>query len=139
MGRYLSILILGMAAALSTSIVPQMIGFGVAILGNVTPLLDNTRGQLNLVMLLVLSWSIRSDLTGGFIWAFVGGILIDLFSIFPLGTTSAALSVIVYMVNGVTPATLSRAYLYNTCNDSYGHDILLHVYLFCATVRRPYL
>ena len=102
MGRYLSILILGMAAALSTSIVPQLIGFGVAILGNVTPLLDNTRGQLNLVMLLVLSWSIRSDLTGGFIWAFVGGILIDLFSIFPLGTTSAALSVIVYMVNGVT-------------------------------------
>ena len=102
MGRYLSILILGMAAALSTSIVPQMIGFGVAILGNVTPILDHTRGQLNLVMLLVLAWSIRSDLTGGFIWAFVGGILIDLFSIFPLGTTSAALSVIVYMVNGVT-------------------------------------
>ena len=102
MGRYLSILILGVAAALSTSIVPQMVGLGVAILGNVTPILDHTRGQLNLVMLLVLAWSIRSDLAGAFIWAFVGGVLIDLFSILPLGTTSAALSVIVYMVNGVT-------------------------------------
>ena len=101
MGRYLSILILGVAAALSTAILPQLLALAVSLLGNVTPALNNTRGQINLVMLVALAWSVRAELSSAFIWAFIGGILIDLFSILPLGTSSAALLIIAYIANGV--------------------------------------
>jgi rod shape-determining protein MreD len=101
MGRYLSILILGAAAALSTTILPQLLAFVVSLAGNLTPALDNTRGQINLVMLVVLAWSIRAELSSAFVWAFIGGVLIDLFSILPLGTSSAGLLIIAYFANGV--------------------------------------
>jgi len=101
MGRYLSIGILGLAAALSASFIPQFIAFVVALLSNFSPMLNNTRGQPSLVMLLVICWSVRSSLADGFIWALVGGIMLDLLSILPIGTSSAALVLIVFVVNGV--------------------------------------
>ena len=100
MGRYLSLVILGIAAVLSTSILPRAIEFFVASLGNLTPILDNTRGQISLVMLVVVAWSIRAEISSALIWAFIGGILIDLFSILPLGTSSAGLIIIAYAANG---------------------------------------
>lgn len=100
MGRYLSLPILILATALSASILPQLLSFGVGLLGNVTPILSHTRGQFSLVMLLVLAWSIRSDLASGFVWALVGGILLDLYSALPIGTSAAALMIIVYAANG---------------------------------------
>lgn len=102
MGRYLSIPILGLAAALSSSILPQIIGFIIALTSGIFPFLDNTRGQLSLVMLLVVAWSIRSDLEGSFAWAFVGGIAMDLLSILPVGTSSFALIIIVFAVNTIS-------------------------------------
>jgi len=99
MGRYLSIPILGFAAALSSSIIPQIIGFFVALVGSITPILDSSRGQLSLVMFPVVAWAIRSDLEGSFAWAFVGGIAMDLLSIIPVGTSSFALVLIVFVVN----------------------------------------
>lgn len=101
MGRYLSLPILGFAAALSSSIIPQIIGFVIALLGGIIPFLDNTRGQLSLVMLLVVAWSIRSDLEGSFAWALVGGIAMDLLSIIPVGVSSIALLLIVFVVNSI--------------------------------------
>ncbi len=101
MGRYLSILILGVAAALSTTILPQLLALAVSLAGNITPAFGNTRGQINLVMLVVLAWSVRAELSSAFVWAFVGGILIDLFSILPLGASSAGLLIIAYFANGV--------------------------------------
>jgi len=101
MGRYLSIGVLGLAAALSASFAPHFIAFVVALLSNFTPLLNNSRGQLNLVMVLVICWSLRSSLAEGFVWALVGGVFLDLLSILPVGTSSAALIIIVYAVNAV--------------------------------------
>ena len=101
MARYLSIAILGLAAAISASIMPQILDFVVSLLGNITPVLDNTRGQLGLVMLFVICWSIRSDLSDSLFWAFVGGLMLDMLSILPLGTTSAAFIVIVFVANGI--------------------------------------
>ncbi len=101
MARYLSIAILGLAAALSASIAPQFLEFAVSLLGNITPVLDNTRGQLSLVMLVALCWSIRADLADALIWAFVGGLMVDMLSILPLGATSAAFILIVFAVNGI--------------------------------------
>ena len=101
MGRYLSIAVLGLSAALSASVIPQAISFMVALLSNIIPLLDNTRGQFSLVMLFVLCWSIRAELTESLIWALVGGLALDLLSILPLGTTSVALILIAFVANGV--------------------------------------
>jgi len=99
MGRYLSIGILGLAAALSASLLPQLIAFFVALLGNFSPLLNNTRGQLSLVLLLVMCWSLHSSLLDSLLWALVGGLLLDLLSILPPGATSAALILIAFALN----------------------------------------
>ncbi len=106
MGRYLSIAVLGLAAALSASFVPQFIAFVVALLSNFTPVLNESRGHPSLVMLLVICWSLRSSLAEGFVWALVGGIMLDLLSILPIGTSSAALVMIVFVVNGVAQQLL---------------------------------
>ena len=112
MGRYLSIGVLGLAAALSVSFLPHFIAFIVALLGIFTPVLNNSRGQLSLVMLLVICWSARSSLGDGFVWALVGGIMLDLLSILPIGTSSAALVLIVFVVNGVAQQLLRLRILF---------------------------
>lgn len=101
-GRYLSIPILGLAAAVSAGLMPHLISFAVALLSDLTPILENTRGQLNLGLLLVITWAIRASLTESLIWAFVGGIFIDLLSILPLGTSSFALILIAFAVSAVS-------------------------------------
>lgn len=131
MGRYLSILILGVAAAISTTILPQILALGVNLLGNLTPVLNNTRGQINLVMLVVLAWSIRADLSSAFVWAFVGGILIDLFSILPLGTSSAALLIIAYFVNGVA-RQIYRVRIFTIVAMALLASIFLYAFSFVA-------
>ncbi|MYD10201.1 MAG: rod shape-determining protein MreD [Chloroflexi bacterium] len=101
MGRYLSIFILGVSAALSASIIPHAIAFVVSLLGNLLPGLEQTRGQLNLVMLFVLCWSVRAELAESLIWALVGGLAVDLLSILPLGTTSVVFILFAFFVNSV--------------------------------------
>ncbi len=131
MGRYLSLPILVIATALSASILPQLLSFGVGLLGNVSPILNNTRGQLNLVMLLALAWSIRSDLASGFIWALVGGILLDLYSAIPIGATSAALMIIVYAANGAA-RQLYRMRIVTLLAMTLLATLFLQVYTYCA-------
>ena len=106
MGRYLSILVLGVAAALSASLLPQALIFVMELGSPVVPLLADTRGQLSLVMLLVLCWSLQASMTEGFVWAFVGGIALDLLSVLPLGTSSAALLIMVYGINRLSEQLL---------------------------------
>lgn len=101
MGRYLSIPILGLAAALTASIVPHAVDFLFALLSNITPLFNNTRGQLHLVMLFVICWSIRAELNESLIWGIFGGVALDLLSILPVGTTSFALVLLAFAINGV--------------------------------------
>ena len=101
MGRYLSIVVLGLSAALSASIIPHAISFLVSLVGNFIPMLEQTRGQLNLVMLFVLCWSVRAEVTESLIWAQVGGLALDSLSILPLGATSAVLILFAFFVNSV--------------------------------------
>ncbi|MCY4070691.1 MAG: rod shape-determining protein MreD [Chloroflexi bacterium] len=131
MGRYLSVPILVFATALSASVLPQLVGFGVGLLGNVTPILNNTRGQFSLVMLLVLAWSIRSDLLSGFVWALVGGILLDLYSAIPIGTSSAALMIIVYAANGAAQQ-LYRMRIVTLLAMTLLATLFFQVYTYCA-------
>lgn len=58
-------------------------------------------GSPDLVFLLVVSWSINSDLDEAVIWAFVGGIMLDLLSYNPTGTSVMGLLVMVFAVSGL--------------------------------------
>ncbi len=84
MGNYLSIPILALVAALQATFVPQ-----IRLLG----------GGPDLIFLVVLAWSINIKLEGGVTWALVGGILQDLFSAAPTGTSAVGLIIIVFAVN----------------------------------------
>lgn len=86
MGIYLAIPILGLAAALQASILPQ-----ISLAG----------GGPDLVFLLVLSWAIDTDLRQGAAWAFIGGFALDLLSALPVGTSSIPLLIIVFAISGI--------------------------------------
>ncbi|MCY4144843.1 MAG: rod shape-determining protein MreD [Chloroflexi bacterium] len=106
MRRYLSILVLGVATALSASLLPQALTVVMELGGFALPLLAGARGQLSLVTLLVLCWSLQASLTESYAWAFVGGIALDLLSVLPLGATSAALLIMVYAINRLSQQLL---------------------------------
>ena len=131
MGRYLSLPILILATALSASVLPQLVDFGVGLLGNFTHVLNNTRGHFSLVMLLVLAWSIRSDLASGFIWALVGGVLLDLYSTLPIGTSSAALMIVVYVANGAAQQ-LYRMRIVTLLAMTLLATLFFQAYVYCA-------
>lgn len=86
MGNFLSLPILVLAAALQASLAPQ-----ISFLG----------GRPDLVLLLVLSWSLNVSLEQGVTWAFVGGIAKDLLSAAPIGTTSFGMVILVFGIHAV--------------------------------------
>lgn len=86
MGNFLSIPILALAAILQASVVPQ-----IRLLG----------GGPDLVFLLVLAWAINANLESGVTWAFVGGIMQDLMSAAPLGTSAMGLLLLVFAISGL--------------------------------------
>jgi len=84
MGNFLSVPILALAAVLQVTIVPQ---FG--YLG----------GRPDLVVLLVMAWALNSSLEEGVIWAFAGGLLKDLLSAMPTGTSVVGLVILVFAIH----------------------------------------
>lgn len=64
-------------------------------------------GQPDLVLLIVVSWSLLGRNPEGMAWAFVGGLLLDLFSGAPLGVSSVGL-VLAAFVAGLGPGQVSR-------------------------------
>lgn len=86
MGNFLSIPLLGLAAAMQAGLVPH-----IRILG----------GTPDLVFLLVLAWAINARLEDGILWAFVGGIMQDLLSAAPLGTSTFGLLLVVFGISGL--------------------------------------
>ena len=147
MGRYLALPVLGLSAALTASVLPHVIDLLFALVGSVAPALSNTGGQLSLVMLFVLCWSVHADLAESLIWAVVGGLALDLLSVLPLGATSIALVLMAFAVNSaarqllrvrliflaaITPlATLFLAAwtLVALALLGYGYDILVYARL----------
>jgi len=86
MGHWLSIPILGLAAILGSTFIPQIRIFG---------------GQPDLVLLLVISWAIVSPLEEAITWAFVGGIFADLLSAAPTGTSVIGLIFAAFLIDRV--------------------------------------
>lgn len=80
MSGYLSIPVLAVAVIVQATVVPEF-RFGGAM--------------PDFVFLLVLAWGLMAGFEQGVIWAMVGGILQDLVSAAPVGTTSLSLLVVV--------------------------------------------
>ena len=96
MGSYLSVPLLILAAALQAGMVPQL-----RILG----------GAPDLVFLFVLAWSINARLEEGVTWALVGGILEDVLSITPVGTSSIGLILMVFLINQLSTQVYTVSFL----------------------------
>lgn len=119
MGYYLSVPLLALAAALQSTLIPQ---------------LRIAQGQPDLVLLLVLSWSFRSRLEEGLTWAFIGGIFQDLLSLTPLGTSSLSLIIISYSAHSIgeqlyslNPLVVTLAGLFSTVGK---YSLTFIVFLF---------
>jgi rod shape-determining protein MreD len=83
-GRYVSLPILLVVAIIQSTIIPLLRIFG---------------GGPDLILVLVVSWTLLAGLEEGIVWAMVGGILQDLLTGIPTGTTALALVVVVFVVN----------------------------------------
>ncbi len=86
MGRYLSLPILAFCVVLQSSILPQI---------------RIASGQPSLVLLFVLAWSLNAELDDALFWAVTGGIMQDLMSQAPLGTSSLSLVMIAFVANSI--------------------------------------
>jgi rod shape-determining protein MreD len=84
MGSFLSLPLLALAAIVQSTVTPQ-----VSILG----------GRPGLIFLLVLGWSVHASLEESVVWAFVGGILQDVYSATPTGASAITLILLVFTVN----------------------------------------
>lgn len=83
MGSFLSLPLLALAAIIQASVVPH-----IRVLG----------GGPDLVFLMVLAWAVHAPLEESVVWAFTGGILQDLMSAAPVGTSVVGLVLVVFMV-----------------------------------------
>lgn len=64
-------------------------------------------GQPDLVVLFVLTWAVLDSFESGLLWAAVGGVLHDSLSAVPLGTTTLALIVVVFVLDRVRSQIVS--------------------------------
>lgn len=83
---YLSLPILAIAAILQASVVPLFSTNGIGP---------------NLVFVIVLAWSINATFRQALVWAVVGGILLDLLSAIPTGTSAIAMIAVVFAISGI--------------------------------------
>jgi rod shape-determining protein MreD len=111
MSGYLSIPVLALAVIVQSTLVPEI------RLGGAMP---------DLVFLLVLAWSLMAGFEQGLVWAMVGGILQDLVSAVPLGTTSLALVVVIALAGVVLGRINPRNLVYPSLAAG-GGILVVHV------------
>jgi rod shape-determining protein MreD len=59
--------------------------------------LDLWGGRPDLVLLVVLVWAVTRGVDEGMVWGFIGGLIVDLLSGGPFGTTMLALLIVAWM------------------------------------------
>lgn len=87
LGRYFSLPILLAAVILQSTVMPEF---------------QIRSGRADLIFTLILSWTLLAGMEQGIVWALVGGILQDLVSGMPLGTSALVLTVIMFAVATIT-------------------------------------
>jgi len=85
-GNFLALPILLMVVIAQVTVVPQ-----IRLLG----------GGPDLIFLAVLAWSINARLEEGIVWSFMGGVLHDLLSAAPTGTSTFGLLIVVFGISGI--------------------------------------
>lgn len=86
MGRYVGIPLLLVAAILDATVMVEL------RIGNGAP---------DLVFLLVVSWALLATAQEAALWALVGGVLHDMLSVAPLGTSSLGLVLVVFAADAL--------------------------------------
>lgn len=86
MGYYIAIPLLVLCATLQASIIP---------------LTRIASGEINLILLVVIAWAMHARLPEALFWAFAGGIIQDLASVLPTGTSAISLLIIVTLIDTV--------------------------------------
>jgi rod shape-determining protein MreD len=84
-----------------------LVFLGALIQGSVLSQLRVFGGQPDLVVLIVLAWSALDAGQEGMVWAFFGGLFLDLLSGIPLGISSLALVPLAFII-GLTEAQVYR-------------------------------
>ncbi len=83
-------------------------------------------GQPDLIVLLVLAWASLDPGQEGMVWAFVGGLFLDLLSGAPIGISSLILVPVAYLI-GVTEAQVYRSNVLLTLVMMTGGALAYHV------------
>jgi len=111
MSLQLGIPLFVVAALLQASLLPHLRVFG---------------GQPDLIVILVIAWSALDAEREGLVWAFVGGLFVDLFSGVPPGISSLALLPVAFIVT-LTEANLYRNNLLLTLPLAAAGALMYHV------------
>ncbi len=96
MARYLGIPVLLFAAMLNATLMAE---FRLA------------HGAPDVVFLLVVSWALLAETRDALFWALVGGVLQDLFSVAPLGTSALGLVTVVFLADALFGQVSPRNFL----------------------------
>jgi len=94
--RYLFVALLLIVALLQATFLPQLKILGV---------------KPELMLLSVLSWSLLRGAEEGLVWAFLGGLMLDLFSGGPLGASTLALLAVSFISGLIEPAVAHTSFL----------------------------
>ena len=123
LGRYLSIPVLFIAIILQTTVIPEI---------------RVARGGPDLILMMVVSWGLLTDLDEGFWWAIVGGIYQDLSSGLPTGVSALALVIIVFL-NKLALGTIERTNIFVPPLVIAVTTVLYHLLLIAAlaALNRP--
>lgn len=68
-------------------------------------------GRANLVLLAVVAWGLLRGPAEGMIWAFIGGMVLDLFSGGPMGGITLALLIVAFLAGQQWGSELGLAYI----------------------------
>jgi rod shape-determining protein MreD len=103
MGFFLALPILALAAVLQVGLLPNIlvdsIDFGMLPILNVSLEVPIYHGQLSLVLILVLSWTVHAPIEEAIFWAFVGGIFQDVLNpIIPTGVSVLSFLLVVFAI-----------------------------------------
>jgi len=97
MGYYLAIPILALVVAYQSSLLPNVVQG--TLQASLLPNVDFYVAKPDLVLLIVLSWAVHSELEEAIFWAFAGGIMRDLLSVTPVGTSVMGLLIMIFAIN----------------------------------------
>lgn len=111
---FLTILILFLAVIFQATFIPHL------AIWQVAP---------NLVLIIILSWSILTDSKKTLGWALIAGLLLDLFSGLPFGVLTLSLVLIAYIVNLLAYTILGQANFLVIGAIGFGGTIIYNLFI----------